>query len=458
VNNIGNSYKEEYMKKIALLLVSLLLCGFLFANGSGETASAAVPAPAKVLPAVTGPVTIQIWHTRGAGPNGDMIAASVKEFNASNKLGITVEEVYQGNYATALSKIQAAVAAGTNPALCVLERAAGVPVMEDNGLLFDMMSLAKRDGLDLTNFPDALMYYSLHNGKLISMPYVRSTPVFYYNKGMFDAAGITKAPATIDELEADGKKLTKVVNGKTEVYGFELLNDPAWYIQNMTCQLGSNMLSADGNAPQSLNDGTLLKVLKAWRKWVDDGWCAAPAVTSGESAMKQAFYQGKLACFIASSGGMKGILTNSEKSNIEVGVAMLPSWGKPMAPVGGGNVAIIDANTTDQQKAAAWEFVKFLMTDDQIARNSVNSGYLPVSKTSVKSSVVQDQWKIQPQYKVAFDQLSVAQEMPWSPYKSQYEEQMVVICGKLIQDRSISAEQAIDALKAEAKQIFPASK
>ena len=155
---------------------------------------------------------------------------------------------------------------------------------------------------------------------------------------------------------------------------------------------------------------------------------------------------------------MKGILTNSEKSNIEVGVAMLPSWGKPMAPVGGGNVAIIDANTTDQQKAAAWEFVKFLMTDDQIARNSVNSGYLPVSKTSVKSSVVQDQWKIQPQYKVAFDQLSVAQEMPWSPYKSQYEEQMVVICGKLIQDRSISAEQAIDALKAEAKQIFPASK
>ena len=117
------------MKKIALLLVSLLLCGFLFANGSGETASAAVPAPAKVLPAVTGPVTIQIWHTRGAGPNGDMIAASVKEFNASNKLGITVEEVYQGNYATALSKIQAAVAAGTNPALCVLERAAGVPVM-----------------------------------------------------------------------------------------------------------------------------------------------------------------------------------------------------------------------------------------------------------------------------------------------------------------------------------------
>lgn len=72
------------------------------------------------------------------GANGDQMAASVKEFNETNTLGITVQSVYQGDYAVTLAKTLQAIAAGTNPTMVILERASGVPVLADEGLLFDM--------------------------------------------------------------------------------------------------------------------------------------------------------------------------------------------------------------------------------------------------------------------------------------------------------------------------------
>jgi sn-glycerol 3-phosphate transport system substrate-binding protein len=443
------------MKRITHLLVTLLLLGaVVFATGAKENQTASQPEAN--LPTVTGPVTITLWHTRGAGANGDQMAASVKEFNETNTLGITVQSVYQGDYAVTLAKTLQAIAAGTNPTMVILERASGVPVLADEGLLFDMLPLAKRDGMDLDNFFPAFMNFCLHDGKLISLPFVRSTPVLYYNKGMFDAAGITQPPKTIAQLEADGKKLTKVVDGKTEVYGFEMLNNPAWDIQNMTYQLGSNMLSDDGLSAPNIYDGTLLKVITAWRQWVDDGWCLAPVVTSPSSAMKEAFMQGKLASFSESTGSMINILSNAQKAGIDVQVVPLPTWDEkiPSSPVGGANLAILAINTTDNQKAAAWEFMKFLMSDEQVAENSINSGYLPVTKTAKNLTILQDHWAKYPQAKVAYDQLPYSQDLPWSPYLSEYKAHMAAVFSKLIQDRSITAEEAIAEIQAQAEQIF----
>lgn len=439
------------MKKLSIMLMLVLMAGtMVFAQGKKEAT-----ASSQGVPTVTGPVTIEIWHTRGAGANGDMITASVEEFNRTNTLGITVEEVFQGGYPTTLAKTMQAIAAGTNPAIVVLERAAGVPVMAEQNVLLDLKPYAERDGLDMGNFPQVLLGFSYYQDKLISLPYIRSTPVFYYNAGMFADAGV-KVPETIEELVTAGKKLTKVVGGRTEVYGFELLIDAAWYIQNMLVQMGSNLLSEDGLSVPALEDGTLLRALSAWRQWVDEGWTAAPVVTSASSAMLEMFYQGKLAGFFNSSGSMTNILNNAKNAGIDIGVAFLPTWGKQTAPTGGGNIAIIDRNTTDQQKAAAWEFVKFLMSDEQVALNSANTGYLPTTKTSVNQPVIQELWKAVPQFKVPFDQLATAQELPWSKYKSEFEVVLNQVCSELIQDRSITADQAIAKLKAEASIIFPA--
>jgi sn-glycerol 3-phosphate transport system substrate-binding protein len=409
---------------------------------------------AQVPATVTGPITIEVWHTRGAGPNGDAIANSVEEFNATNPYGITVVEVYQGNYHNTLAKTMQAVAAGTNPELVVLERAAGVPVMATQGVLLDMTPYAVRDGFDTNNIPPVLLDYAYYGEELVSLPYIRSTPLFWYNVELFAEAGYHEAPKTIEELIDAGRKITVVENGQTLVYGFELLNDPGWFIQNMIYQLGSNLISDDGMSVPCLEDGTMLKVLTAWREWVDEGWTCAPTVTSAESTMKDLFNQGKIASYFASSGGTTSILRNAEQSGITVGNAFLPTWDKVAAPTGGGNMAIIERNNNEQELAAAWEFMKFLMTPEQVAMNAASSGYLPVTYESVETDIIQELWKEEPMYKTAFDQLEYAQELPWSPYKSEFEQVLTVICSELIMDRSITPEQAVRQLKEEAATIF----
>lgn len=396
-------------------------------------------------------ITIEVWHTRGAGANGEMIADSVKEFNETNDKGITVVETYQGSYTDTLTKTMQAVSAGTQPAIVVMERAAGVPVMAEQDILADMTPYIEADGFDMKNFLPVLTGYSYYNDKIVSLPYIRSTPVFYYNKTMFDNAGYTKAPSSFEEAGEICKKL--IAEGKAE-QGFELLNDPAWFVQNMMYQLGSNMLSEDGNSAPCLKDGALLKVLSSWRGWVDEGWCAPFVSTDAESTMKEAFYQQKLACFIASSGGLSEVLENSK--DFEVGVAQFPSLTDKMsAPTGGGNIGIIDRGNSDEVKAAAWEFVKFLMSDEQVAKNVERTGYLPTTYSAAKTDTLKNLWLKTPQYKVSYNQLETAQELPWSPYKADFEELLKEYCSYVIQDKTYTPEQAVAEITENAKIIFP---
>ena len=127
----------------------------------------------------------------------------------------------------------------------------------------------------MSNFFEALLGYSYYEGELISLPYCRSTPAFYYNKTMADEKGLA-APKTIDELVEFGKALTQKDGDTITCYGFCLDNDPAWFNANMVWQMGKDFFSPDGKRIVCLDDGSLYTTFKAWREWVDDGWCMAP--------------------------------------------------------------------------------------------------------------------------------------------------------------------------------------
>ena len=432
------------MKKLAALALAMMMLLSIAATALAQSPE----------------IVVEIWHTRGAGANLEVMEASVKTFNETigKEKGIRVDHVFQGPYIETMTKTMNAIAANEPPEMVVLERAAGVPVMAAEGVLADLGPYVEKSNLDLDNFAQILLAYSYdQDGQLISLPYIRSTPVFYYNKTMWDAAGLV-APATIDELIAAGKQLTKMgANGETDVYGFQLLNDPAWFIQNMLVQLGSNIFTEDGLSVPALEDGTMLKTLSAWREWVDEGWCAPFVSTSAADAMYALFNQGRLASFMQSCGSMANIIKNASEAPepFEVGVAFLPTWDKPAAPTGGGNIAMISEGNDTEHLDAAWEFINFLMSDEQVAYSAAKTGYLPSTKTSTNAQILQDLYAKYPQYKVAFDQLENGQEIPYSQYKDDFEKAWRSVCSLLIQDRSITAEEAVQMLKDEASIIFP---
>ncbi len=451
-------------KSLAMLLCLALIFSMLACSTESNTdvaaaqesdhaqAATAEPAVEEAVPTVTEPVTIQIWHSRGTGKNADMLTASIKEFNETNTLGITVEEVYQGsNYNQVLSKTLQAINAGTQPEIVVLSFA-GLPYLAEQGVMVDMKPYIERDGIDMSNFIPALLEgYSYYGDQIVSLPYIRSAALYYYNKTMFDAAGV-EAPKTIEELVSIAPKLTDTANG---IAAFEMLIDSSFYMEALVNSLGSSTINAEGKKPDCLYDGSLLQVYQDWRSWVDDGWCIAPDVTNASSSMQEKFYSGKLASFFASSGSMGDILANAKEAGFEVGVSSMPAYGKYVTPTGGGSLGLIARNNSDNEIAAAWEFIKFLMTDNQVAMNSVSTGYLPVTYSSIETDTIQNAWKDTPQLKTAFDSLSYGNGITWSVYRTEWNSILNTVASKLIQDKSITPEEAISELDLQAATVFP---
>lgn len=430
-------------------MVSLLMVIALLAGCSAIAESAGV-------------VTVQVWHPRGAGANGEMIASSVAKFNATigADKGIQVVETYQGGYGDVLTASMNAITAGDSPEIVVVENSSGTPVLAQEGVLADLSSLAARDGWDESNVISGLLTYCVQDGKLIALPYTRSTPVMYYNKTMTDALGITlpmNDALSISDFEEAARKLTKVKDdGTTAVYGFSLQSNP-WYTQNFLYQLGSNMYSNDGGSCPALEDGAMLKLLTTWRGWIDEGWCEPFVTTNDEAYLEEQFSQGNIAIILDSTGKMGNIFgaVAGMANPFEIGISFLPTFGnKPSAPTGGGNMAIIQKNNSDAEINAAWEFMKFLLTPEQDALNHVNTGYVPATNAAVDMDFVKKLWSEQPYRQVGFNQLAYAQDAPICDCAGEWANAFHSIISSLIQEKSITPEEAVEMLKNEAANIF----
>lgn len=219
------------------------------------------------------PLHIEFWHTRGSGANYEVLKNSVDTFNATigKEKGIFVEEIFQGGYADIVPKLEMASQSGGMPAVGVTS-GVRASILLDDGLLADMAPYAAKTGFDFSVFFESLLDVpGNENGQIRSLPYVRSTPVFYYNKTMADAKGL-KAPETVAELEAFAKALNTYDPATGDgCWGFELLNDTTYLQGSFLWQLGQPLVGEGGTAP--CLEGSLLKLFTDWTRWIDEGWC-----------------------------------------------------------------------------------------------------------------------------------------------------------------------------------------
>ncbi len=406
------------------------------------------------------PITINFWHTGGSGALQEAVQYAVNKFNTTvgAEKGINVVETYIGGYDALTSKIQLSIQAGEQPQVAIIANTM-VGWFMDDGVLADMMPYAQKDGFDVNNIMSPFMLtMGNQNDELHTVPFFRSTPMLYYNKGMADAAGLTP-PKTIEELEAFAKALYKVdASGETQVWGFECLKDFGYFNAANLWQLGSSMFNEDGSASPALNDGAMLKVLSDWRRWVDEGWCRPFDATDAGAKLNELFFQGKLASFWSSCGSLKNIMKGAVDAGIELGVMPFTTYdaSKPVSEIGGGNVGIISANNSEEQIAASWEFVKMLMSDEVVANTSMTTGYVPVTNSVASYPALIEYWAQNPMAKVPYDQLGTAipQEYPYVSFLQDF----TVVCwdasSLLIQDRSITAEEAVEYIKTNTADLF----
>ena len=431
------------MKKLLAVLISLAML-------------------ACVLPAAMAdeePIHIKFWHTRGSGANYEVVQHSVNTFNETigKEKGIVVEEVYSGSYNDILPATQLAIQSGESPQVVVSGNTFVNYLLED-GVLADMAPLAKSTGWDTANLLQPFQEIKGNtDGTLYSLPYVRSTPLFNYNKTMADAKGLT-APTTVDEMVEFCRALWQKDGENTSVYGLCILNDFGYIQAANLYQMGSAYLNEEGNACPALDDGAMLKVLGDWRAWVDEGWCSPFDATNAGAMATEMFAQQRLACLVYSSGGLSTMTKNAADNGFELGVAQYPTYDadKRIAEIGGGNICIIAEGNTDEQIAASWEFVQYLMSDEMVTYNTTMTGYVPTTYSVANYEGMQKFWEENPLFKVAYDQVTTGrcQENPYSEYLQDFTQCCWDAVSLLIQDQSITAEEAVEHIRTNSAQFF----
>lgn len=172
---------------------------------AAPVAPAATTAPAE--PAKPAPITITFWSGMGA-PDNVPLAALVKQFNAENKDGITVEQT-ELDWATLYSKLVLDFKTGNAPDVVTLHQTNLVENIS-KGILEPIDDLYKQVGIDPTDFVDTAWKGTQVDGKQYAIPNDMHPYVLFYNVDLFKAAGLdpNKPPKTGAELLDYAQKLT----------------------------------------------------------------------------------------------------------------------------------------------------------------------------------------------------------------------------------------------------------
>ena len=400
-------------KAVSLLLVAAMAAGMLAGCGNGKSSvsqngsDGSKDSNEKVEMADAKDVdgtTITFWHSMG-GVNGQAIDALVKKFNDENKYGIKVESQYQGEYDDSLNKLKSAQI-GNMGADLVQVYEVGTRFMIESGWTVPMQEMTDADKYDVSQIEPNLSAYYTIDDKLYSMPFNSSTPIMYYNKDMFDKAGIADVPDSLEGIDKIGEQLMSK-GGASEVMSLGIYG---WFFEELIGKQGLNYAN-NGNgrdktatAVEFDKNGAAKNILTEWQKLNKDGY--APIVGKGGDAGLADFSAGKSAITLGSTASLKQILQDVN-GKFNVGTAYFPKVkesDKGGVSIGGASLWALD-NKDPMKLRATWEFVKFLISPESQAYWNAQTGYFPVTTKSQDEQTFKDNIAQYPQFQTAIDQL-----------------------------------------------------
>ena len=337
------------------------------------------------------------------GPLTKIVDGIVADFMAANP-DIEVNAIYAGNYNDARIKALAALNSGQPAQLSVMFSIDLYELIEQDAIVpFDDIVSTDEDKAWLKSFYPTLMENGVTGGKTWGIPFQRSTIVMYYNKDAFRAAGLDpeKAPATWDELVADGKKLTKADGSQWGIM-IPSTGYPYWMFGALAMQNDQVLMNDAGN--QTYFDAPA--TVEALQFWKDLGskYKIMPEGTIEWGTLRKNFLEGKTAIMWHSTGNLT---TVKKEAKFDFGVAMLPANKRRGTPTGGGNFYIFK-KTTPQERSAALKLIKFMTSPDQSAKWSMETGYMGVSPAAYDTDALKNYVKGFPYAAVARDQLEFA--------------------------------------------------
>ena len=335
---------------------------------------------------------ITFWYALSS-TSGQVFNALVDEFNNSQS-DIKVDAVYSGKYADTAQKVTAALAANTLPNGGIIPAGPIFTGARGNYALYDYM-VADPD-FDMSDFYDAMWDYSKYNGRICAIPYNISTPLLYYNKDLMREAGLDpeNPPQTWDELLTSAKTISEL---KPEYWGFDAV-DTVWTFKSFLLQNNCEIIDPAMNEPLFDKEAGI-ETAEFWKRLIDEG---AMPVGLHDMAEKM-FLGGTLGFYIGTSSRVGKWVGNT---GFDFGMAYLPAEKRRAVAIGGAVAVLFPENKAKDD--ATYKFIKWLCLPENVARFTMETGYIPTTKSSLETPAMKSFFESNPDYRVAFSQLQFA--------------------------------------------------
>jgi len=350
---------------------------------------------------------IHFWHAM-TGALGDALETQVKQFNESQG-EYEIKPLRKGSYSETLT---AAIAAyrQKNPPHIVQVFEVGTQTMMLSGAVYPVWELMRDNEVtvDWNDFIKPVVGYYTKDGKLYSMPYNSSTPIFYYNKDAFKKAGLDpeKPPKTWPDVEAYARKIIAAGGAKC---GFST-GWPSWTMVENMHATHDQPFATKRNGFDAVEGVELLVNGEFGRKHIGalNAWQKDNVYSYGGRAgtADPKFVNGDCAMYIQSSALISGF-TKSIK--FDWGTGELPHWGAPYKKatsiIGGATLWVLKGKPSAEYKGVA-RFLDHLSKPDQQMWWHVNTGYLAISNTAVRNLEQGYHFVKNPKQYTAFAQLT----------------------------------------------------
>ena len=340
----------------------------------------------------TQPIEIQFWHGL-AQPLGGLLEKRCTDFNAT-QTKYKIVPTFRGSYPETMVAAIAAFRANSAPHIVQMFEVGTGTMMNAGRAVKPVHELMAETGttIDFDDYlPGVRGYYSLSDGRMMSMPFNSSTTVVWYNKDAFRAAGLDpdKFPETWQALAEALPKLKGAA-------GTEVPMSTAWLtwaqienfsaIHNIPLATLANGFGGLGTELQ-INNPLVQRHMGNLVDWQKNGLFR---YGGRNNAGEPAFPSGQAAIMFTSSGFRARV---SREARFNWGVAMLPYYqGTPGAPInsiiGGASFWVMNkgpaaggGRSADEFKGVA-EFFKYISQPEVDAQWHMDTGYVPVRRAS----------------------------------------------------------------------------
>jgi len=315
---------------------------------------------------------VTFWHYWD-GANGQALQTLIDQYQKSHP-GVTIDATFVPG-SDLVTRLQTAIAGHQTPTMAIADQVT-MPLLTTSGALASLDDDIAASGLDLSDYFDGPLAYGLRDGHRYSLPVSASDLGLFWNKALFEAAGLdpNKPPTTWEELTSYAQK----IHAATGKVGLELYTGggegTSWQWQVYLWGAGGDILNADLTKPV-FNQEPGVRALQYWVDRVKDG--------SSSIAPWGLFGRGE-AGMVMDGSWMTQFFPMQVDFQLGSAAFPHPADGSPATNLGGEQVFVFNGDPAAQK--AAWDFIAWFSSHEVQVQWDRATGFMPVRRSVANDS------------------------------------------------------------------------